>query len=219
MKNIFPFGYASVPERAVAMFIDLLIISLISWTFIGIGGVSVSENHVSYGGAGLGALAGIAYVLYFWVQKDGQTLGKKFMGIKVATVSGKPLDLGVAITRYIGYLISGIVLNLGYIWAIFDKNKQAWHDKMAGTYVVKVDNEKRQGVIVAFFILIGLTIIGFITTIFILLVAGVAIFSAASKDPKIMNELKGELDNGQMMNQKYDYRQDVQYNTNPPADF
>ena len=218
MKNIFPFGYASVPERAVAMFIDLLIISLISWTFIGIGGVSVSENHVSYGGAGLGALAGIAYVLYFWVQKDGQTLGKKFMGIKVATVSGKPLDLGVAITRYIGYLISGIVLNLGYIWAIFDKNKQAWHDKMAGTYVVKVDNEKRQGVIVAFFILIGLTIIGFITTIFILLVAGVAIFSAASKDPKIMNELKGELDNGQMMNQKYDYRQDVQYKLKPTGE-
>jgi uncharacterized RDD family membrane protein YckC len=40
------------------------------------------------------------------------------------------------IVRYIGYYINSFIFMLGWIWAIFDSNKQGWHDKLAGTYVV-----------------------------------------------------------------------------------
>ena len=45
--------------------------------------------------------------------------------------------------RAIGYHVSSIFCGLGYIWAIFDKNNQTWHDKLAGTYVVRKDKERQ----------------------------------------------------------------------------
>jgi hypothetical protein len=39
--------------------------------------------------------------------------------------------------RYVGYLLGSAVLLIGFIWAIFDSRKQAWHDKLAGTLVVR----------------------------------------------------------------------------------
>ena len=40
------------------------------------------------------------------------------------------------ILRYIGYFVSIVPLGLGYVWVAFDKRKQGWHDKLAGTVVV-----------------------------------------------------------------------------------
>ena len=43
----------------------------------------------------------------------------------------------------IGKFVSGLFLGLGYFWAIFDKNNQAWHDKLAGTVVIKATGVKK----------------------------------------------------------------------------
>lgn len=48
---------------------------------------------------------------------------------------------GRAFVRYIGYLVSGIVLSIGFLWVAFDGKRQGWHDKMAGTYVIYVEEE------------------------------------------------------------------------------
>jgi len=40
------------------------------------------------------------------------------------------------IIRYIGYIPSALIFLLGLIWVVWDKKKQAWHDKMAGTVVI-----------------------------------------------------------------------------------
>lgn len=53
--------------------------------------------------------------------------------------SGDNITLGKAIIRYIGYIIGSIPLCLGFLWIAFDKKKQGWHDKMAGSIVVKTD--------------------------------------------------------------------------------
>jgi uncharacterized RDD family membrane protein YckC len=45
--------------------------------------------------------------------------------------------MGKAVLRLIGYFISGIVIWVGFLWILFDANKQGRHDKIAGTYVVK----------------------------------------------------------------------------------
>ncbi len=59
------------------------------------------------------------------------------MGIKVVSVDGGPVSVGKAFVRWIGYFVSAIVFCLGFLWIIWDKEKQGWHDKIAGTYVVK----------------------------------------------------------------------------------
>lgn len=67
----------------------------------------------------------------------GQTIGKKITGVKVVPAIGGVMTYKKAFVRYIGYGISEIPLFLGFLWIAFDKNKQGWHDKIAGTYVVK----------------------------------------------------------------------------------
>jgi uncharacterized RDD family membrane protein YckC len=78
----------------------------------------------------------LLYFTYFH-GAAGQTLGKGLLKIKTVQTSGEPINFKIAFIRWTGYLISGIAMYLGFIWVIFDKNKQGWHDKIAGTYVVK----------------------------------------------------------------------------------
>lgn len=80
----------------------------------------------------------VAYYLVAW-SRSGQTVGKAMLGIKIVGADGQPPSGGKAFLRYIGYLVSGIVLALGFVWVIFDRKRQGWHDKMAGTYVVYAD--------------------------------------------------------------------------------
>ncbi len=79
----------------------------------------------------------IGYYLYFWTN-SGQTPGKKLLGLRVVSKDESPITTGQALLRLIGYSISGLFLSLGFLWAIWDGEKQGWHDKIAGTYVVKV---------------------------------------------------------------------------------
>ena len=72
----------------------------------------------------------------------GQTIGKMVCQLKVVQESGEPLNYGKSFLRCMGYLLSAIVLNIGFLWIAFDKNKQGWHDKIARTYVIELANEK-----------------------------------------------------------------------------
>lgn len=76
----------------------------------------------------------IAYFTYFH-GATGRTLGKMLLGLQVVSADGTPISFGIAFLRAVGYLVSGI-LYLGFIWAAFDKRKQGWHDKIAGTVVI-----------------------------------------------------------------------------------
>ncbi len=81
-----------------------------------------------------------AYWLYYWLFTGlkGQTPGKMVVGIKVVNAQGDRVGLGVAALREFVRFISAYVLCLGFLWIIWDKQKQGWHDKIASTYVVKV---------------------------------------------------------------------------------
>lgn len=76
----------------------------------------------------------IAYFTYFHGIK-GRTPGKMLLGLQVLTVDGTPVNFGIAFLRSVGYLLSSI-LYIGFIWAAFDRRKQSWHDKIAGTVVI-----------------------------------------------------------------------------------
>jgi uncharacterized RDD family membrane protein YckC len=66
------------------------------------------------------------------------TPGKMAIGARVvdATTGGAPSTRQLVI-RYLGYYVSTIPLLLGLIWVAFDPRKQGWHDKLAGTVVVR----------------------------------------------------------------------------------
>ena len=86
----------------------------------------------------LGVLISIAYVVYFEGGPTGQTIGKRMLGIRVYDFggSGGPIGYGRAFIRWLGRIISGIPCYLGYLWMLWDKEKQTWHDKLATTVVV-----------------------------------------------------------------------------------
>lgn len=89
------------------------------------------------GGNLLSLVVNIAYFVGFWL-KRGQTPGKMLMNIKLVRVDASNLTFGVALLRYLGYIVSGAVLLIGFIWIAFDGQKQGFHDKIAETYVVKI---------------------------------------------------------------------------------
>lgn len=76
-------------------------------------------------------------IIVFWLTRQA-TPGKMVIGARVvdADTLGK-LGTGQAILRYIGYYVSMIPLLLGLIWVAFDARKQGWHDKIAGTLVIR----------------------------------------------------------------------------------
>ena len=58
------------------------------------------------------------------------------MGIKVIDESGNRMTLSKSIGRNTSKILSYLVISLGFIWILFDKKKQGWHDKMNKTFVV-----------------------------------------------------------------------------------
>jgi uncharacterized RDD family membrane protein YckC len=67
----------------------------------------------------------------------GKTLGKKMVGLRVITIAGEPIGFGRALARTLALSISLAPLGLGCLWAAWSRHKQGWHDKLAGTYVIK----------------------------------------------------------------------------------
>ena len=72
----------------------------------------------------------------------GTTVGGIVFDLHVVRLDGRPLDWETAIVRALGCFLSLAVVFLGFIWIAFDDNRQAWHDKIAGTVVVRA---KRSG--------------------------------------------------------------------------
>ena len=68
----------------------------------------------------------------------GATVGGIIFGLKVVRIDGRPSEWVTMAVRALACFFSLIVAGLGFIWIAFDPQKQAWHDKIAGTVVVRV---------------------------------------------------------------------------------
>ena len=76
-------------------------------------------------------------VVIFWKYKSA-TPGKMVFSAKIvdAKTGQKPSTIQL-IVRYFAYVVSMLPLMLGFLWIAFDRRKQAWHDKLAGTVVIR----------------------------------------------------------------------------------
>jgi uncharacterized RDD family membrane protein YckC len=78
-----------------------------------------------------------AAAIVFWMTRQA-TPGKMALSLRVVdAASGNTLTAGQSIGRYLGYYVATLPLFLGIVWVAFDKKKQGWHDKLAGTVVVR----------------------------------------------------------------------------------
>jgi uncharacterized RDD family membrane protein YckC len=75
------------------------------------------------------------YCIFFWMRYSA-TPGMMLLRIKLIAKEGSHFTIGRAILRYIGLQISSFTI-IGGLWMLWDKHKQMWHDKFAGTYVIK----------------------------------------------------------------------------------
>ena len=99
---------------------------------------------------------GLVYYIVFWVDNDGATPGKKLLGIKIIKSNGEKIRFSNAIIRYIGTFISAFTILIGYLWIIWDKKKQALHDKIAGTLVIRTEHKPK------IWLAIAITVLGII---------------------------------------------------------
>lgn len=136
------FEYAGFWIRFAACVVDNLIIMIIFapywfYNYQQMAAIPVDQMPLYSAGDAILHLVIGAAVVWFWVKK-GATPGKMLFGLQVRDAkTGQFISVPRALLRYFSYLISYLILCLGFIWAGFDKKKQGWHDKIAKTVVVK----------------------------------------------------------------------------------
>lgn len=143
-------------RRTMAFFIDKLILLFISllMLFVGllalwIGFPAQYREIFPEGILELGIkfvlfyvlMAMLIHMLYFTYFHGtiGRTPGKMIFGLRVVQSTGKEMTLGIGFLRWTGYFVSAI-LYLGFFWIAVDPQKQGWHDKIAGTLVIRTAN-------------------------------------------------------------------------------
>ena len=117
---------AAFVERLAAFALDAILIAII---------VNVLDIH--HQEARVGFLVALAYHVSFWTLK-GTTLGGIICQLRLVRVDGAPIGFPDALVRGLTGIFSLAVFGLGFLWILKDPDKQAWHDRVAGTYVVKV---------------------------------------------------------------------------------
>lgn len=135
-------NFAGFWIRFVALLIDSIILAIVSiligfvlGIFLGILGAEPEQAAVA------GNIIGIVIAwLYFALQESSPkqaTIGKQAMGISVSDLNGDRITFSRATGRYFAKILSGIIFLIGYIMAAFTEKRQALHDMIAGTVVVK----------------------------------------------------------------------------------
>jgi len=83
-----------------------------------------------------------AYFVFCWA-RSGQTLPMKTWRIRLVTDQGKPVALERAVRRYL-LAVPGILSGIGVLWAFVDRDRQFLHDRLAGTRIVRVDEQRER---------------------------------------------------------------------------
>jgi len=144
--------YAGFWVRVAAALIDtLLIVAITMPLLLAIFG----RSYFSGSNAGtvarlvdflLSWIAPAVAAILFWMYKEA-TPGKMVFSARVVDAkTGNTLTLAQSIGRYLGYYVSIIPFCLGLLWVAFDPKKQGWHDKLAGTVVIRSQKRDPQSV-------------------------------------------------------------------------
>jgi uncharacterized RDD family membrane protein YckC len=121
------FPYARFLERAAAFALDVILVVIVL-RVLGIRGPDDEGRFF---------LLLLAYHIGFWTWK-GTTVGGIICQLRLVRTDGARLQFVDALVRGLTSILSLVALGLGALWILKDPERQSWHDKIAGTYVVKV---------------------------------------------------------------------------------
>ncbi|HEY32558.1 MAG TPA: RDD family protein [Dehalococcoidia bacterium] len=160
-KESYTVDYAGFWIRFWAFLIDTLIIVGISLLYNGIWGLAsgagfwgeeatdpLLPDAVASSGSSLWAVSSgilflivVAYFICFWRWR-GQTPGKMIMRLKIVHFNGAGMGWGGAVMRFLGYIISILLVLSGFFWIPVDIRRQGFHDKIADTFVIAVPRKR-----------------------------------------------------------------------------
>jgi len=142
--------YVSFWPRVVASIIDTILVCVVTFPLLRlVYGPTYFEQTSKHWIAGpadflISWIFPAVAVVLFWLHREA-TPGKMAIGARVVDAeTGRVLSVGQAIGRYLGYFASIIPLFLGVVWVAFDPKRQGWHDKLAGTVVVRAKNRETE---------------------------------------------------------------------------
>ena len=136
--------YAGFWRRVIATLVDTLWLSILLLPLLHLvyGGDyllmpdSLVEEPFEWQGILINDLLPALLIIGFWVRFSA-TPGKWLLDCEIVNAkNGEPLTPRQALLRYIGYFVATLPFGLGILWIIWDKHKQGWHDKIAGTVVI-----------------------------------------------------------------------------------
>ena len=160
-KESYTVDYAGFWSRFWAFLIDTLIMVGIVWLYNVIWGLAsgtgfwgeeatdpLVPGEVATSGSSLWAVSSailflivVTYFTCFWRWR-GQTPGKMIMRLKIVRFDGAGIGWGGAVMRFLGYIISILLILSGFFWVIIDVRRQGFHDKIADTFVITIPRKQ-----------------------------------------------------------------------------
>ncbi|MEI7900067.1 MAG: RDD family protein [bacterium] len=141
MENEQSFDYVGFWSRVWALLLDFLVFPLVTIPLLyAIHGRGYFKSDITVRGPidflNTFVLAS-AVIILCWIV-CAATPGKVAVSAKIVdALTGKRPTPRQFIIRYLGYYLSAVPLGLGFLWVAFDSRKQGWHDKLAGTVVIR----------------------------------------------------------------------------------
>ena len=121
-----------------ATFLDRLAAVALEFVLVGIATAILGFDR--FHGPGPFFMILFLYHMAFWAWK-GTTLGGIICSVRIIRSSRAPLRAIDAVVRGLSAIFSVVALGMGYFWMINDPERQTWHDKIAGTFVVKLPRD------------------------------------------------------------------------------
>ena len=160
-KESYTVDYAGFWVRFLALPIDTLILVGIVLLYNGIWGLAsgtgfwggevadpLQPGAVVSSGSSLWAVSSsilflivVAYFVCFWRWR-GQTPGKMIMRVRIVHFDGTGMGWGGVVMRFLGYIISILLILTGFFWVALDIRRQGFHDKIADTFVITIPRKQ-----------------------------------------------------------------------------
>jgi uncharacterized RDD family membrane protein YckC len=135
VDGLLAFPHATFVERLAAFFLDFVLVAILAqvlrfdrlfWLY------SSGDDNL--------LLIALLYHVGFWTWKQ-TTIGGMICQLRLVRSDGAALRPADALVRAFVGILSLVVAGLGFLWILWDPERQAWHDRIAGTYVVKVPRD------------------------------------------------------------------------------
>jgi uncharacterized RDD family membrane protein YckC len=129
--SILSFSHATFFERLAAFVLDCVLIAILAEV------VRFDRLFGEWSPDGNMLLVALVYHIAFWTWKQ-TTVGGIIMQLRVTRTDGTPMRFAESLVRGLGGIFSLVFAGVGFLWILRDPERQAWHDRIAGTFVVNV---------------------------------------------------------------------------------